>query len=72
VVRAVKPKEVRDLSDSELEKRIKSLKEELFNLRFQLATRQLDNPMRIREVKKDIARFKTVQRQRELHIQVGG
>ena len=62
----MKSKEVRDLSDAELTAKWKGLKEELFNLRFQLATRQLDNPMRIREVKKDIARAKTVQREREL------
>jgi large subunit ribosomal protein L29 len=66
VVKPVKPKEVRDFSDAELADRVKTLKEELFNLRFQLATRQLDNPMRIREVKKDIARVKTIQREREL------
>jgi large subunit ribosomal protein L29 len=69
VVKQVKPKEVRDFSDAELADRVKTLKEELFNLRFQLATRQLDNPMRIREVKKDIARVKTVQRERELRGQ---
>jgi len=69
----VKPKEVRDFSDAELAQRVKTLKEELFNLRFQLATRQLDNPMRIREVKKDIARVKTIQRERELRGErVGG
>ncbi len=65
-MKPVKPKEVRDFSDAELADRVKTLKEELFNLRFQLATRQLDNPMRIREVKKDIARVKTIQREREL------
>ena len=69
----MKPKEVRDFSDAELMARVKSLKEELFNLRFQLATRQLDNQMRIREVKKDIARVKTIQRERELRAErVGG
>lgn len=69
----LKVKEVRDCSDVELEARIRSLKEELFNLRFQLATRQLDNPMRIHEVKKDIARVKTIQREREIRRQeVGG
>lgn len=69
----MKPKEVRDFSDAELVARVKSLKEELFNLRFQLATRQLDNQMRIREVKKDIARVKTIQRERELRAErVGG
>lgn len=65
--------QVREYSDVELEARVKTLKEELFNLRFQLATRQLDNPMRIREVKKDIARVKTIQREREIRRQeVGG
>jgi large subunit ribosomal protein L29 len=44
------------------------LKEELFNLRFQLATGQLDNPMRISAVRKDIARVKTIIRERELNI----
>jgi len=72
VVRPVNPKEVRELSDAELAGKVKTLKEELFNLRFQLATRQLDNPMRIRDVKKDIARVKTIQRERELrHERVG-
>jgi large subunit ribosomal protein L29 len=71
-VSPLKVKEVRDYSDVELEARIRSLKEELFNLRFQLATRQLDNPMRIRDVKKDIARVKTIQREREIRREVGG
>ncbi|HHY46708.1 MAG TPA: 50S ribosomal protein L29 [Firmicutes bacterium] len=61
-------KEVRDLTSEELEKKLKDLKEELFNLRFQIATGQLDNPMRIREVRKTIARVKTVLRERELGI----
>ena len=50
----------------ELAGKLAELKEELFNLRFQMATRQLENPMRIREVRKNIARIKTVQREREL------
>ncbi|MHB8927268.1 MAG: 50S ribosomal protein L29 [Bacillota bacterium] len=62
----MKAEEVRELEDDELEKRLDSLKGELFNLRFQLATGQLDNPMRIREVRKTIARVKTIQREREL------
>ncbi|MDK2785066.1 MAG: large subunit ribosomal protein [Bacillota bacterium] len=66
MVRPVKAKELRELSDSELREKLAGFKEELFNLRFQMATRQLDNPMRIREVKKDIARIKTILRQREL------
>ena len=51
---------------AELTEKVAGLKEELFNLRFQLATGQLENPMRIREVKKTIARIKTVQREEEL------
>ena len=65
-MRPVKAKELKALSDGELKEKLSGFKEELFNLRFQLATRQLDNPMRIREVKKSIARVKTVLRQREL------
>ena len=53
-------KELRDLTQSELELKLKDLKQELFNLRFQLAINQLDNPMRITAVKKDIARILTV------------
>ena len=58
--------EIRNLSTAELTEKVAGLKEELFNLRFQLATGQLENPMRIREVKKTIARIKTVQREEEL------
>lgn len=54
---------MRDMSAGELNQKLASLKEELFNLRFQLATGQLENPMRIKEVKKTIARIKTVQRE---------
>ncbi len=67
----MKAKEVRDLEDDELQKRLDSLKGELFNLRFQLATGQLDNPMRIRDVRRTIARVKTIQRERELRAQGG-
>lgn len=61
-----KVRELRDLSDAELLERVESLKEELFNLRFQLATGQLDNPMRIKQVRHEIARILTVLREREL------
>ena len=63
----MKIKEVRDLSAAELDTKLASLKEELFNLRFQMATGQCENPMKIREVKKSIARIKTVQRQKEIN-----
>ena len=62
----MKTKEIIEMTSAELETKIAGLKEELFNLRFQMATGQLDNPMKIREVKKSIARIKTIQRQREL------
>lgn len=62
----MKASEIRELSVDELELKIKELKEELFQLRFQHAINQLDNPMRLKAVKKDIARIKTVLRQREL------
>jgi ribosomal protein L29 len=64
----VRADEVRELTDEELDRKLAELKEELFNLRFQLATGQLDNPMRIKAVRKDIARIHTVKRERELNI----
>ncbi len=64
----MKMQEIRDFSIQELEDKIKDLKEELFNLRFQNATNQLDNPTRIVSVKKDIARVKTVLKEKELGI----
>ncbi|HWR29607.1 MAG TPA: 50S ribosomal protein L29 [Negativicutes bacterium] len=65
----MKAKEIRDLNVSELDQKVAGLKEELFNLRFQIATGQLENPMRIREVKKAIARIKTIQRESEIKAQ---
>lgn len=65
----MKARELQDLRDSspqELEVKLNDLKGELFNLRFQLATGQLENPMRIREVKKSIAQIKTILRRNEL------
>ncbi|HHV6111245.1 TPA: 50S ribosomal protein L29 [Staphylococcus aureus] len=62
----MKAKEIRDLPTSEIEEQIKSSKEELFNLRFQLATGQLEETARIRTVRKTIARLKTVAREREI------
>ncbi len=59
-------KEIRELSVDELNKREAELKEELFNLRFQLAVNRLENPMRIKAVKKEIAVVKTIRRQREI------
>ena len=65
----MKAKEVRDLSANELEVRRDELEEELLGRRFELATGQFDNPMRIRAVRKNIARVKTVMRERELNIE---
>jgi large subunit ribosomal protein L29 len=58
--------ELRDLNDVELSERHDELKEDLFNLRFQLATGQLDNPTLLKQTRRDIARVLTVQREREL------
>ena len=60
--------EIRDLADSELLSRLGESKEELFNLRFQVATGQLDNNRRLHDVRRDIARIYTVMRERELGI----
>ena len=57
---------IRDMNDAELQKRLKELKEELFNLRFQHAINQLDNPMRLTAVKKEIAIVKTIMRENEI------
>lgn len=67
----MKAEEIRNLTTSEIEQKVSALKEELFNLRFQLATGQLDNPIRIRDIRKNIARAKTVLRERELGINNG-
>ena len=66
-----KPEELRDLSDEELETKLAEAKEELFNLRFQLVTGQLDNPMAIKTMRKEIARILTVIRERELAVLEG-
>lgn len=62
----MKASEIKFLSETELDTKLAELKQELFNLRFQLAVNKLDNPTKIKAVKKDIARIKTIQRQREL------
>ncbi len=62
----MKVKDVRELNEQELAEKVKELKEELFNLRFQEATGQLENYMRIKEVRRSIARVKTVLRERAL------
>ena len=62
----MKINKIREMSSPELEKELGELKSELFKLRFSLATNGLENPMKIKEVRKDIARIKTILKQREL------
>ena len=57
---------IRELNETELDKKLRDLKEELFNLRFQHAINQLENPMRLKAVKKEIAVVKTIIRENEL------
>ncbi|MFX4263051.1 50S ribosomal protein L29 [Pelotomaculum propionicicum] len=65
----MKVKELRELTDAELGKKLTDSKDELFKLRFQMATGQLDNPIKLQEVRRKIARVKTIIRERELGIQ---
>ena len=67
----MKISEIRNLNENDLKTKLKDLKSELFNLRFQLAINQLENPMRIRAVKKDIARVQTILREKELSAAAG-
>ena len=65
-----KVREIRELGEVELMEKLESLKEELFNLRFQLATGQLDNPMRIKQARHEVARILTVLREREVEVEL--
>ena len=67
-MKAKEIKEIRSLSVEDLEKKLQGLKKDLFMLRMQHATNQLDNPMQIAAVKKDIARIKTIIREKETNI----
>ena len=64
----MKANEIRKMSSEELNNKVNELKNELFNLRFRLATGQLDNPSSIKSVKRDIARVKSIIRERELEV----
>ena len=68
----MKIREIRDMTSNELTGKLKELKEEMFNLRFQNATNQLENPMRIAVVRKDIAKVMTVLKEQELGLRVEG
>ncbi|TMK17452.1 MAG: 50S ribosomal protein L29 [Actinobacteria bacterium] len=63
--------QLRDVADDELETKLAEAKHELFNLRFQLVTGQLDNPMQIKVVRKQVARILTLMRERELEVHEG-
>lgn len=62
----MKIEQIRNMSEAELIAEVKKLKNELFNLRFQHVTGQLENPIKLRDTKKDIARVKTILREKEL------
>jgi large subunit ribosomal protein L29 len=62
----MKPQDIREMTDDEIQDRIKELKEEQFRLRFRSATMDLENPKLINQVRRDIARMKTILREREL------
>ena len=64
----MQPNEIRDLGDQELDAKLKDLIQSLFNLSFQHQTGQLENPRRIVQIRRDISRIKTIQRERELNI----
>ncbi|MGH2757627.1 MAG: 50S ribosomal protein L29 [Actinomycetota bacterium] len=68
----MKAKDIRDLSRDEMEQRLRETREELFNLRFQNATGQLDNYKRLGELRRDVARIKTILRQQEIAEAEGG
>ena len=65
----MKAEEIRDLTDDEIHARVNQMQEELFRLRFRAATNELDNPMLLRTLRRDVARLKTVLRERELAAQ---
>jgi len=64
----IKMESIRELTNSDLEKELMKMKNELFNLRFQHVTGQLENPIRMKDVKRDIARIKTVIREKERSV----
>jgi large subunit ribosomal protein L29 len=66
VVKQMKSNKIREMNDKELQDELKELKSEFFKLRFQYATNQLENPMKLNLIKKDIARVKTIIREREI------
>lgn len=70
-MRQVKNKEIREMTTDEITKKVEEYKEELFNLRFSQATGNLEKPSRIHELRKLVARMKTILRERELEVKEG-
>jgi len=64
----MKPSEIRDLSNDEINETLHNKTEELFNLRFQLATDQLENTARLKQTRKDIARLQTIRKEKEMEL----
>lgn len=62
----MRPEEIRELADADLERTIEELTDELFDLRMKTAYEEVENPMKVRQVRRDIARLKTIKREREL------
>ena len=62
----MRPEEIRELADADLDQRLEELADELFNLRMQGTYEELENPMKIRQLRRDIARVKTIRRERQL------
>jgi large subunit ribosomal protein L29 len=64
----MKPSEIRNLSNDEIQETLHNKTEELFNLRFQLSTNQLENTSRLKQTKKDIARLQTIRKEKEMEL----
>jgi large subunit ribosomal protein L29 len=62
----MRPEEIRELADADIERTIEELSEELFDLRMKSAYEEMENPMRVRQLRRDLARLKTIRREREL------
>jgi large subunit ribosomal protein L29 len=62
----MRPEELREMADADLDRTLEELSDELFDLRMKTAYEELENPMRVRQIRRDIARLKTIRREREL------
>ncbi len=62
----MRPEEIREMGDADIEQQLEELSDELFNLRMKAAYEELENPMRLRQIRRDIARLKTIRRERQL------